>query len=152
MATARSNQVVGDFLETRRILEVAAVALAAERGSAEQLDNNRRAFESLEEAAKTAELNPLAEENVFKAHPAFHAAIFGATGNTALVKMLRPLQKALQTAMRSMTRPDHHTMQVLFNHEQIMKTVTNRDVEGARAAMDEHLAASLAYIESIQTS
>lgn len=151
LATAHSGQVLEDFLETRRILEVAAVALAAERGSERRLDNIRATYERLEEAAKATALNPMSEAHFVKAHAAFHGAFFRATGNVTLIKMLEPLQKALQTAMQALVRPDHHIMQTLLNHERIMKTVTNRDLEGARAAMDEHLAASLVYFESIQT-
>lgn len=150
LATARSNQVLGDFLETRRILEVEAVALAAERGSEEQFNCIRQSFDRLEEAAKAAGLNPLVEADYLKTDAAFHSAIFKATGNVVLGKMLEPLQKALQTAMRPLARPDHRIMRSLPEHERIMKTVTNRDVEGARAAMEEHLATSLVYLESMR--
>ena len=148
LATARSNKVLGDFLETRRILEVEAVALAAKRGTEEQLDDIRHSFDRLEEAAKSAVLNPLDEATYLRTDAAFHSAIFKATGNMVLGKMLEPLQKALQTAMRPLARPDHRIMRSLPEHERIMKTVTNRDVEGARAAMEEHLATSLVYLES----
>ena len=150
LATARSNQVLGDFLETRRILETEAVALAAERGSEEQLNNIKESFNRLEEAAKAAVMNPLAEADYLRTDAAFHAAIFKATGNVVLGKMLEPLQKALQTAIRPLARPDHRIMRSLPEHERIMKTVTNRDVEGARTAMAEHLATSLVYLESIR--
>ena len=150
LATARSNQVLGDFLEARRILEVEAVALAAQRASDEELRVIKEAFEDLEIAAKSAVVNPLDERNYLKTDASFHSAIFKATGNVVLGKMLEPLQKALQTAMRPLARPDHRIMRSLPEHERIMKTVTNRDVEGARAAMEEHLATSLVYLESIR--
>lgn len=151
LATARSNQVLGDFLETRRILEVEAVALAAQRASEEELLTIKEAFENLEAAAKSAVLNPLDEGNYLKTDAAFHSAICRATGNVVLGKMLEPLQQALQTAMRPLARPDHRIMRSLPEHERIMKTVTNRDAEGARAAMKEHLATSLVYLESART-
>ena len=151
LATARSSEVLADFLETRRILEVEAVALAAQRASEEELQTIKEAFENLEAAAKSAVLNPLDEGSYLKTDAAFHAAICKATGNVVLGKMLEPLQQALQTAMRPLARPDHRIMRSLPEHERIMKTVTNRDVEGARAAMQEHLATSLVYLESART-
>ena len=151
LATTRSNRVLGDFLETRRILEGEAVALAAQRASQEELQAIKLAFEELEAAAKSAVLNPLDEGSYLKTDAAFHSAICRATGNVVLGKMLEPLQQALQTAMRPLARPDHRIMRSLPEHERIMKTVTNRDAEGARAAMEEHLATSLVYLESART-
>ena len=148
LATSHSNQVLGNFLETRRILELEAVALAAERGTEEQLDDIRESFDRLEEAAKATVLNPLSEGSYLKTDADFHSAIFKATGNVVLAKILEPLQKALQTAMGPLARPDQRVMRSLPEHERIMKTVTNRDVEGARAAMEEHLNTSLVYLRS----
>lgn len=150
LATSRSNQVLRDFLEARQMLEVRAVALAAERGSEEQLHDIKEAFDLLEAAAKAAVLNPLDEVNYLKTDAAFHSAIFKATGNVVLGRMLEPLQKALQTAIPRLARPNQRIMQSLPEHERIMKTVTNRDVEGARAAMEEHLTSSLTFLESIR--
>ena len=150
LATARSNQVLRDFLETRLILEGEAVALAAERGTEEHFNHIRASFDRLEEAAKAALLNPLSEVTYLECDAAFHSAIIKATGNVLLAKMLEPLQKALQTAIRPLVRPDQRVMRSLPEHERIMKTVTNRDVEGARAAMEEHLATSMVYLESLR--
>ncbi|MCQ3804248.1 MAG: FadR/GntR family transcriptional regulator [bacterium] len=151
LATDRSDQVLGDFLETRRILEVEAVALAAERGSEEQLHNIREAFDRVEEAAKAAIVNPLSEPDYLKTDAAFHSAILNAAGNSVLGKMLEPLRRAIQAAMRPLSPPRHRIMRRLPEYEQIMKTVTNRDVEGARAAIEEHLASSRVYLESVRT-
>ena len=152
LATTRSNKVLEAFLETRRILEVEAVALAAQRASDEELQAIEEAFGRLEAAAKAAVANPLDEAHYLKTDAEFHSAIFKATGNMILGKMVEPLQKALQTAMRPLARPDHRIFRSLPEHERIMKTVTNRDVEGARAAMEEHLATSLVHLESIRTN
>ena len=150
LATARSHDVLSAFLETRRILEVEAVALAARRAADEDLRTIEETFERLEAAAKAALTNPLEEVNYLRTDAEFHSAIFRATGNIILGKMLEPLQKALQTAMRPLARPHHRITRSLPEHERIMKAVTNRDVEGARAAMEEHLATSFVYLESIQ--
>lgn len=148
LATARRNDVLSAFLEARRILEVEAVALAAHRASEEDLQTIEQTFERLKVAAEAAVTNPLEEANYLKTDVEFHSAIFRAAGNIILAKMVEPLQKALQTAMRPLARPHNRITRSLPEHERIMKTVTNRDVEGARAAMEEHLATSLVYLES----
>ena len=150
LATARRNDVLSAFLEARRILEVEAVALAAQRASDKDLQTIEEAFERLKVAAEAAVTNPLEEANYLKTDAEFHSAIFTAAGNIILGKMVEPLQRALQTAMRPLARPHDRITRSLPEHERIMKTVTNRDVEGARAAMEEHLATSLAYLESIR--
>lgn len=150
LATARRNDLLSAFLEARRILEVEAVAMAARRASDEDLQTIEEAFERLKVAAKAAVTNPLEEANYLKTDAEFHLAIFRAAGNIILGKMVEPLQKALQTAMRPLARPHNRIVRSLPEHERIMKTVTNRDEAGARAAMTEHLATSLAYLESIR--
>ncbi len=150
LATARNKEVLRSFLETRRILEVECVALAAQRGSDEELRTIKETFERLKAAAQAAVANPLEEMHYLKMDAEFHSAILRATGNILLGKMVEPLQKALQTAMRPLARPDHRIMRSLPEHERIMKTVTNRDAEGARRAMEEHLATSLVYLDSIR--
>jgi DNA-binding FadR family transcriptional regulator len=150
LATDRSMDVLADFLETRRILEVEAVALAAKKASEEDLDMIRAAFGRLEAAAKATAVNPLDEANYLKTDAEFHSAIFRASGNVVLGKMVEPLQKALHTAMRPLARPDRRIMRSLPEHERIMRAVTNRDVDESRAAMEDHLATSFEYLSSVR--
>lgn len=150
LATGRSADILGDFLETRRILEVEAVALAAEKGSEDDLLAIKEAYQRLETAAMKTAVNPLDEANYLKTDAEFHSAIFKAAGNLVLGKMVEPLQKALHTAMRPLARPDRRIKRSLPEHERIMKAVTSRDVAESRAAMAEHLNTSFEYLSSIR--
>lgn len=150
LATDRSADVLADFLETRRILEVEAVALAAKNATEEDLNEIKEAFNRLEVAAKATALNPLDEANYLRTDAEFHSAIIKASGNAVLGKMVEPLQKALHTAMRPLARPDRRIKRSLPEHERIMMAVTNRDVAESRAAMEDHLATSFEYLNSMR--
>ena len=150
LATDRSTDILQDFLETRRILEVEAVALAAERATESDLAAIKSAFERLRTAAEATSVNPMMEAHYLDTDVEFHAALFQATGNLVLSKMLEPLQRAMHTAMRPLARPERRIMRSLPEHERVMLAVTNRDVAESRAAMEDHLATSFEYLKSIR--
>ncbi|MEX1125311.1 MAG: FadR/GntR family transcriptional regulator [Acidimicrobiia bacterium] len=152
LATDRSTDILRDFLETRRILEVEAVALAAERATEADLDVIKSAFERLRTAAEATSENPMMEAHYLETDVAYHAALFQATGNLVLSKMVEPLQRAMHTAMRPLARPERRIEHSLPEHERIMLAVINHDVDESRAAMEDHLATSFEYLNSIRTA
>src|SRR6185295_16270512 len=92
--------------ESRRILEIAAAGLAAERAQPAHLDALSTAFARMVEAAERAVRNPSAEDLYHDADIAFHRVIIDATGNRALGSLTEPIHRALNAARRPLARPD----------------------------------------------
>jgi DNA-binding FadR family transcriptional regulator len=127
------------YVECRRVLEVAAVGLAAERAGEEDLAVLSDAIERMEAGARRATVNPTAAELFHEADLAFHEALIAATHNAALAAMLAPLWHALAAARRALERPALDFDRSIAEHRRILTAVANRDVDGAAAAMADHL-------------
>jgi DNA-binding FadR family transcriptional regulator len=105
-----------ELLETRELLEVTAAGLAAERRSAEHLEELR---EALEEEQR------------------FHAALLSAAQNRLLELMTVPVMRLASTRLlEASTDPGG---QVNDDHERILERIEAGDAEGAATATAEHL-------------
>src|SRR3954466_13597072 len=129
-----------DVYEARRILEVGAAGLAAERATPDQLATL---------AGEVAGLfASLPERQVFLVHDInFHRSIAAASGNpivASLVEMVSLLyyERRRITAERAV---DRDLRDAADSHRQIYQAVRARDVEGARRAMSEHLLRARSY-------
>src|SRR5213083_182677 len=131
---------VDDVYEARRILEVGAAGLAAERATPDQL-----ATLADEVAGLFASLS---ERQVFLIHDInFHRSIAAASGNpivASLVEMVASLyyERRRTTAERAV---DRDVRDAADAHRQIYQAIRAHDVERARRAMHDHLTKSRAY-------
>jgi GntR family transcriptional repressor for pyruvate dehydrogenase complex len=132
---------VDDVFEARRILEVGAAGLAAERATPEQL-----ATLADEVASLFASLN---DRQVFLVHDInFHRGIAAASGNpivASLVEMVAGLfyERRRVTAERAV---DRNLRDAADAHRHIYQAVRARDVERARRLMSDHLLRARSYI------
>jgi DNA-binding FadR family transcriptional regulator len=136
---SRAAGVLGEYLECRRILEVEAAGLAAERAGEEELRGLADAFAEMTSAAERARINPAAEHIYQEADVAFHHAIVEATGNRALARMTLPIHRALSTIFAPLARPEHRFERGLPEHQRILEAIQGGDPDEARKAMREHL-------------
>ncbi len=129
-----------EMYEARRILEVGAAALAAERATHEQL-----AAISEEVASLFASMD---DPVLFLVHDInFHRAVAAASGNpiiASLVEMVAALyyERRRETAMRASDRNLRDAAQM---HRRVYQAIRAREPEAARAAMNEHLLHSSAF-------
>jgi DNA-binding FadR family transcriptional regulator len=135
----RGAAILSQYLECRRILEIAAAGLAAERASEAQLAALADAYATMATEAERAERNPAAETRFHDADIAFHRAIFAATGNRALGSLTDPIQRALNQARQPLARPGARFERALPEHARILQAIAAHDADGARAAMRAHL-------------
>src|ERR671932_410370 len=133
--SGRGAPILGEYLESRRILEIAAAGLAAERAQPADLTALSNAFDRMAETAERAAANPAAEDIYHEADSAFHRALIDATGNRALGSLTEPIHRALSAARRPLARPDHRFDRSLPEHERILRAVARGDAAGARRAM-----------------
>lgn len=137
--------VLTEYLECRRILEVGAAALAAERATDATLRKMADALARMEEAT-TLPPSKAAEKRFHEADLAFHQALISSTGNRALGRLVKTIHAALLAARYPLARPQYRTERALPEHQRIMDAVRHGDVEEARAAMEAHLATVGAYL------
>jgi len=139
-------QILGEYLECRRILEIEAAGLAAERATEADLSALSDAFARMSMGAERLRTNPAAEDLYHEADVAFHRALIAATGNRALGNMTEPVHWALAAARRPLARPEHRFDCALPEHRRIMVAIASSDPAEARAAMSAHLDTVESYL------
>ncbi|HWM12511.1 MAG TPA: FCD domain-containing protein [Solirubrobacteraceae bacterium] len=144
--SGRGAAILGEYLESRRILEIAAAGLAAERAREIHLTALSDAFDRMAAAAEHAIESPAAEELYHEADIAFHRALIDATGNRALGSLTEPIHRALIAARRPLARPDARLERSLPEHRRILAAVAQADPPAARDAMRDHLLTVEAYL------
>jgi len=126
--------------EARRILEVGAAGLAAERATPQQLTT------LADEVAGM--LGSLAERQVFLVHDvSFHRGVAAASGNpivAALVEMVSAMyyERRVQTVARA---SESDMKDAAEAHRRIYQAIKVRDVDGARQQMNAHLIEASAH-------
>ncbi len=129
-----------EMYETRRVLEVSAAGLAAERATADQLATMAEEVASL--------FASLGNAQVFLVHDInFHRSVASASGNpmiATLVDMVSRLfyETRRETAQRA---TDRNLRDAADMHRKIYQAIRSRDVDQARQAMNDHLLRSSAY-------
>jgi GntR family transcriptional repressor for pyruvate dehydrogenase complex len=129
-----------EMYEARRVLEVGAAGLAAERATPEQL-----ATMADEVASLFALMN---EPQAFLVHDVdFHRTVAASSGNpilAALIEMVSALyyERRRQTAERAANRDLRAAAEA---HRRIYQAIRTRDIEGARRAMHDHLTEASRY-------
>lgn len=140
VAALRSTAERIELLEFRTAVETEAAALAAARGSAEQVAAVQRAAAAF---ARVAD-HPA---DAVGADFAFHVAVAAASGNRYLLDLLATLGEPMIAMPSARLRggaggvPD-----VVAEHASIAAAVARGDAETARAAMRVHLAGSIARL------
>jgi GntR family transcriptional repressor for pyruvate dehydrogenase complex len=130
------------LFEARRVLEVSAAGLAAERATGEQL------------AAMSDEITgmytSLEEPQAFLRHDVrFHRAVAAGSNNlvmSALIEMVASLHYEQRKVTVERARGELRENADI--HRRIYQAIRSHDAEAARVAMDEHLRLALARIAS----
>jgi DNA-binding FadR family transcriptional regulator len=142
----RGSEVLAEYLECRRILEVEAAGMAAQRATKRDIDHLTKALRRMEETAARPE-SQAAEERFHEADIAFHQTLIGATGNRALGGLVERIHSALLLARFPLARPQYRQERALPEHRRILAAVTAKDPDEARAAMSDHLDTIARYLD-----
>jgi DNA-binding FadR family transcriptional regulator len=147
LESEHSADVLGEYLECRRIVEVEAAGMAAERAGKREIENLAAALEGMEhEAARPP--SQAAEERFHEADIRFHQALVAATGNRALAQLVERIHSALLLARFPLARPEHREEIALPEHRRIHEAVAASDVGEARQAMSDHLDTVVSYLSA----
>ena len=127
-----------NMFEVRKIIEPAAVRLAAQRATPDELAAIQAAFEAMAEAPD--------ESTYLDADVRYHALLLAATHNDQLVHLGTAFGPAFQAGLQAATRhgwdwPDFLEYSV-GPHREVLDAVVGRDPDAAGAAMDRLVAQS----------
>ena len=130
-----------ELLETRRYIELAAVDLAVDRATADDLSDMESTIEAMKTALKQGSLEDYAQMDL-----AFHFQIASAAHNRFLIHLFVTLRALLEQFMREgfTVRPQLVDRSLQF-HVSIFESIRNRNREQSLNHMKQHL-------ESIETA
>jgi DNA-binding FadR family transcriptional regulator len=147
MPTPASVGVLTHYLECRRIIETEAAALAAQRASGKDLSHMADALARMSELAVTSQTDAEDNRRFHEADIAFHGAMFRASGNQVLPRVVEPIQRAMMTLRPPLAlHPEHRVRKTLPEHKAILAAIADHDPDRARAAMAAHLATVEDYL------
>jgi DNA-binding FadR family transcriptional regulator len=135
---AAAVSLLGDYLECRRMIEIGSAGLAAARRGDEHVARLERCLADME--AAVAQRRAREQERAYHAADvAFHLALVEATGNDALVSLVRRIDGALLAARYPLARPAYRRTRAIPEHTAILDAVRAGDEAAAREAMSAHL-------------
>lgn len=145
LESGRGANVLSQYIECRRILEVEAAGLAAERARRKEVKPIIDALAEMERAAVAPD-GPAAERRFHEADVAFHQALVAATGNRALGALVERIHAALLLARFPLARPQYRQERAMPEHRRILDAIEARDAAEARRAMSDHLDTIAGYL------
>jgi len=119
-----------ELFETRLMIEPELTARAAERATAEDISALRNAIFAMERSKSTRDR--------LNADMAFHEAIFRASGNRICHLLFKGIHRTLLMSMDQLSDRVSIEHPLMF-HRRIYAAIRERDSEGARKAMQEHI-------------
>lgn len=119
-----------ELFETRLMIEPELTARAAERATAEDISALRNAIFAMERSKSTRER--------LNADLAFHEAIFRASGNRICHLLFKGIHRTLLMSMGQLSDRVSIEHPLMF-HRRIYSAIRERDPEGARKAMQDHI-------------
>jgi DNA-binding FadR family transcriptional regulator len=119
------TEFVRDLQDLRRVVEPAAVRLAAQRADAQDLAAIESAFAGMKRAVEQG------GDDYITHDLRFHQSLLRASGNRMLAQMSEVLSALLQTSFEISTRKDNGPASSLSMHREVLDAVTARQPERA---------------------
>ncbi|MEW6662686.1 MAG: GntR family transcriptional regulator [Bacillota bacterium] len=125
---------IADVFEIRGALEALAAGLAAERISAEEMEELERLLVQVSECAEDQDLERLVEVDT-----QFHAVLYRASRNERLAQMISTLWEQVQRFRRTTMGTPGRMRETLEEHRKIVDAIADRNVTLAQALAIEHM-------------
>lgn len=126
-----------EWLEVRKVLEVSAAGMAAQRATKVDLEEIGKALGAMRREVEKGELGDLADAD-------FHYAVMRATQNSILNRIMNTIHDLMLTNMRNSRQRMFNSPgipeKLLELHEQIYQAICDKDPKMARHYMQQHLA------------
>jgi GntR family transcriptional repressor for pyruvate dehydrogenase complex len=131
-ARKRKEEVVGELLDFRKMLEPPLAARAATRVSPGEIAEMQEILERQEEKLRKGE-STIAEDSEF------HYAIALASGNSVVRKVLDTLMDLLRDSRERSLQVEGRPQKSLAGHRRILAAIKRHDAKDAKAAMRRHI-------------
>lgn len=138
----QSKTLLRDVYEVRRLIEIEAAGLAAERATADDLDTIRETIDALSDAGQDA-------EQFVQLDLDFHLALAAATHNDLLAMLLYPITNLWLEVIRISYQVPNAVQDAVFYHRSILEQLVAHNADGARQAMLAHIQHSQEMVESV---
>jgi DNA-binding FadR family transcriptional regulator len=141
--TGNVDDMLLELLELRRMVELEAVVLAAERRTADDVTRLREGLLALDDS-----LDGTSRRQFIASDLAFHLELLRATRNHLLPQMFQQLEPVLEFGREVSLNSRHDALRrSQLGHHAIFDAILRSDADSARAAMTEHLSwtANLEY-------
>jgi DNA-binding FadR family transcriptional regulator len=122
------------LIEARRMVEISAAEMAAERRTDEQIAQMAGFVERMQEAHDEGDVPRFVEADL-----AFHAAIFEAVDNVFVDALFEPLEQVVRRLRTETSSVPDIRVHAIAWHTAILEKVTEGDPAGARESMRGHL-------------
>jgi GntR family transcriptional repressor for pyruvate dehydrogenase complex len=122
------------LIEVRRIVEVGAAELAAQRRSDEDIARLEQQLAGMAAADEAGDVDAFVATDL-----AFHETVLAAAGNGLIAALLDPLSRLLVPARRQTSEFDDIRRHALAYHAGILEAIRAGDPEQARRAMHDHI-------------
>ena len=138
----QSSTAFRDVYEIRRMIEVEAAGLAAERADEKDCGVMQKMIDKLSLIARDS-------EQFVQLDLDFHLALAAATHNALFGMLLRPITSLWQKVIRMSYRVPGAVQDAISHHTNILEQVKQHDPASARQAMLDHVRRSQEMVESI---
>lgn len=128
----RKEELIGELLDFRKMLEPPLAARAAAHASADEISEMEEILERQQQKVRAGE-NTVAEDSEF------HYAIALASGNSVVFKVLDTLMDLLRDTRERSLQVEGRAQKSLVGHRRILAAIKRHDAEEAKAAMRRHI-------------
>jgi GntR family transcriptional repressor for pyruvate dehydrogenase complex len=142
MFTLDDRAGMHDLFELRRILEVEAAALAAERHGVRHLDEMEAAIEEM-----AVSLGDNGGDRFIEADLRFHLAVAEATGNRLVLHSMQAVRDVVRRALMTVFVIPQSPESAVVEHRAIRAAIASADPARARREMTDHLVRVEADVE-----
>ncbi len=129
-----TRQDIEDIYAVRKALEIMAVEWAVSRISDEQI-------QALQEQSELMEFYTVKKDSdkVLELNSAYHDIIYDAAGSRFMAQILRSYKEYIEQTRKVILYEQAYLEEILKEHKAVLAAIIDRDVEGAKKAMAEHL-------------
>jgi GntR family transcriptional regulator, transcriptional repressor for pyruvate dehydrogenase complex len=131
-ALKRKEELMGELLDFRRILEPPLAARAATHASPEEISEMESILERQEQKLRKGE-STIAEDSEF------HYSVAMASGNSVVLKVLDILMDLLRDTRERSLQVEGRPQKSLAGHRKILNAIRRHDAEAAKVAMRRHI-------------
>ncbi len=131
-ARKRKEEVIGELLDFRKMLEPPLAARAASHVSADEVSEMEEILERQQEKLRGG-------ESTIDEDSEFHYAIALASGNSVVLKVLDTLMDLLRDTRERSLQVEGRPQKSLAGHRRILAAIKRHDPEAAKAAMRRHI-------------